>query len=224
MMLFVRGIGWLTPEGYGCVATGRKYRFDEGEGVNSLAKKGLFSYPFRNFGRLDAMSRMTTCAVALALKDAGITYAPEEKQETGIMGTSSQGSLMSDMAYFNDYVTNGRTLSRGNLFIYTLPSSPLGEAAIHFGLTGPLLFTAGGPNALDESMAMAAEMVAGGEVQRMLVGQVAHDEALYFVLDQVQGTGFSCSPDEVRSIVASTDGVSELVRRFLILKDTKGGA
>jgi 3-oxoacyl-[acyl-carrier-protein] synthase II len=224
MTVCIRGIGWLTQEGYGCVATGREYRFDEGESVNTLAKKGLFSHPFRNFGRLDATSRMTTCAVALALKDAGIAYSPTEKQEIGIVGTSSEGSLASDMAYFNDYVTNGRTLSRGNLFIYTLPSSSLGEAAIHFGLTGPLLFTTGGPDAFGDTMSMAAEMVAGGEAHRMLVGRVAPDEALYFLLDREQGGNSMRSLDETRSLVASTCGVSEQVRRFLILKDTKGRA
>ena len=59
-----------------------------------------------------------------------------------------EGSLQSDLEYFRDYLEGGRTLSRGNLFIYTLPSSPLGEAAIHFGLLGPLLYAASEGNAL----------------------------------------------------------------------------
>ena len=223
MMISVRGVGWLTKAGYGCVATGRENRFEEGEGVNTLAKQGLFLHPFKNFGRLDLSSRMTTCAVALALQDAGISYSPLEKQEIGIMGASSEGSLASDMAYFNDYLNNGRTLSRGNLFIYTLPSSPLGEAAIHFGLTGPLLFASGGANSFGASMSMAAEMLAGGEARMMLVGWLAPDEALYAVLCQEQAAGSLCSLEQAQFIVASAGGVAEQARRFSILQDTKGG-
>ncbi|NVN91091.1 MAG: hypothetical protein HXX11_10875 [Desulfuromonadales bacterium] len=224
MTISVRGIGWLTGAGYGCVAAGQEFRFEEGQGINTLAKQGLFSHPFRNFGRLDLASRMTCTAVALALRDAGIPYSPQEKQEIGIMGASSLGSLVSDTTYFNDYIDNGRTLARGNLFIYTLPSSPLGEAAIHFGLTGPLLFATGRADSFGASMTMAAEMVAGAEARRMLVGWLAPDEALYAVLDREQGGEALCGLGEAQLIVASAGGVTEQVRRFSILQDTKGKA
>jgi len=48
--------------------------------------------------------------------------------------------LWSQRFVFLDYVQAGRKLGRGSLFIYTLPSSPLAEAAIHFGLQGPVLY------------------------------------------------------------------------------------
>ena len=92
-------------------------------------------------------------AVALALRDAGIEYSARNKQDTGIIATSGAGSLQSDLDYYADFVKNGRTLSLANLFIYTLPSSPLGEAAIHFGLTGPLLFT----SALDAGLSRRSD-------------------------------------------------------------------
>ena len=51
-------------------------QFVPGEGVGSLNRMGIFSHPFRNFGRLDGISRMTVSAVALALRDAGVDYSP----------------------------------------------------------------------------------------------------------------------------------------------------
>jgi 3-oxoacyl-[acyl-carrier-protein] synthase II len=82
------------------------------------------------------------------MKDAGFSCIPQKKQDIGIVGASDSGSMQSDIDYFKDYLDCGRTLSRGNLFIYTLPSSPLGEAAIHFGLQGPLLYAASAENPL----------------------------------------------------------------------------
>ena len=156
-MITVSGIGWLTNEGYGGVRRRQRLMYDNGEGVNSLPKRGIFSHSFKNFGRLDAISRMTTYAVALAVQDAGIKYLPGLKQDIGIIGTNTEGSLQADLAYFRDYVESGRKLSRGSLFIYTLPSSPVGEAAIHFGFLGPLLYAWG----LDNSLVAVLDIAQG---------------------------------------------------------------
>ena len=56
-------------------------------------------------------------------------------------------------------MANGSTLGRGNLFIYTLPSSPLAEAAIHFGLTGKLLYLEFAKNTEEESLKYALNML-----------------------------------------------------------------
>ncbi len=210
MMISVHGIGWVTADGYGSVKSGVCQRLEPG--------RSIFSHPFKNFGRLDAVSRMTAYAVALALQDAGIEYAPTRKQDIGIIGTSSEGSLASDIAYFRDYVDNGRTLSRGNLFIYTLPSSPLGETAIHFGLVGPLLYAAGERRSLAAIMDMAAEILEAPEADRMLIGQAGEEEALYLVLARGQESCAFCSFVEARSIVASGRGVAGMVDEFSHLK------
>lgn len=224
MTISVRGIGWVAKTGYGSVGLGSEQQFAQGEGVHSLAKLGMFSHPFKNFGRLDGVSRLTVSAVALALQDAGIEYSPADKQDIGIIGTSCEGSLKSDIDYYRDFTENGRTLSRANLFIYTLPSSAPGEAAIHFGLTGPLFYATGGDDSLSESLEMASEMVVAREAGRMLVGGIAADEALYFVIDSKGEEGALCSLDDVRPIVASTQDISDMVRQLSILKVKKGKA
>ncbi len=154
---------------------------------STLAKRDIFSHPFKNFGRLDTISKMTAFGVSLALQDAGIEYSPTEKQDIGIVGTNAEGSLRSDIAYFRDYLESGRTLSRGNLFIYTLPSSPIGEAAIHFGLQGPVLYAAGDGRALSAVLDTAKEMILADEAPVMLAGKAEADEAFFFVLGREHG-------------------------------------
>lgn len=222
MTISIRGIGWVNNTGYGSVRLGIEHQFAEGDGIQSLAKLGIFSQPFKNFGRLDGMSRMTVSAVALAMQDAGIAYAPASKQDIGIIGTSPDGSLKSDIAYFRDFFENGRTLSRANLFIYTLPSSALGEAAIHFGLTGPLLYATAADGSLTDFVDMAADMVVTREAGRMLVGKIEEEEALYFLIDDTQEDNVFCSLSEAQSILAATRDIPGILRQLSILKVKKG--
>ena len=210
-MTVVSGIGWIAGSECGCAGTGE--RFSYGGDDAAVVQKSLFAHPFRNFGRLDRSSRMTAIAVALALRDAGRSYAPDRKQEIGIVGSGRDGSLPTDLAYFKDYVDCGRTLGRGNLFIYTLPSSPLGEAAIHFGLAGPLLYVSSGAS-LASAARIAEEMLELGEAETMLAGAVESDEALYLVLSRSAEGG-----DPARRIPGQAKPLSELIRAFRTLQE-----
>jgi 3-oxoacyl-[acyl-carrier-protein] synthase II len=220
----VRGIGWLTQEGYGCVRSGLRQEYETGEGVHTLPKRDIFSHPFKNFGRLDTISKMTAYAVSLALQDAGIEYSPLRKQDIGIVGTNAEGSLQSDKEYFRDYLEGGRTLSRGNLFIYTLPSSPIGEAAIHFGLLGPVVYAASEKNALTAVIDMAGEMLLADEAPVMLAGKAEADEAVFVVLERDPGRERStlCDLALARTLVEETPGVRGLVRKFIDCAEKRG--
>ena len=224
MTISVQGIGWVTGEGFGGIAGGIHRRFVPGEGADHLARMGIFSHPFRNFGRLDGISKLTVSAVALALRDGGVDYSPAFRQDTGIIGTSSAGSLVSDCDYFRDYLDNGRTLSRGNLFIYTLPSSPLGEAAIHFGLMGPLLYAAGKEPVLVPVLEMAGEMLSAGETDRVLAGTAGDRAALYLLLGREHGGSSLCSLDDVVAVAGREPGIADMVEELTILKGKKGAA
>jgi 3-oxoacyl-(acyl-carrier-protein) synthase len=214
MTVFVHGIGWLTKAGYGCIKRGFRHTFSSGEDVHSLAKRDIFAHPFKNFGRLDQISRMTAFAVALALRDAEMEYLPSKKQDVGIIGTSSEGSLKTDIEYFKDYIESGRTVSRGNLFIYTLPSSALGEAAIHFGFVGPLLYAAGRKNRIIEILDMAEEIILAQETAVMVVGRAEDDKALYFVLRADKIKSVLCDLTEARSIVEAESQLIGMIDQF----------
>lgn len=216
MMIGIRGIGWLTRDGFGCIRNGLRHVYEDGEDVRVLPKKSAFSYPFKNFGRLDAVSRMTVYAVSLALQDAGIAYSPLRKQDIGIVGTNTEGSLRADLDYFRDYLESGRTTSRGNLFIYTLPSSAIGEAAIHFGLLGPALYAAAKEKILSGVLEVAAEMIEAGQTPVMLAGKAELDEAVFFVVQgkRPPGTGFFCDLDKARSVTDTASDAATVVDQF----------
>jgi len=218
MTVFVHGIGWLTKAGYGCIKCGFRHSFSSGEDVHSLAKRDIFAHPFKNFGRLDQISRMTAFAVALALRDAEMEYLPSKKQDVGIIGTSSEGSLKTDIEYFKDYIESGRTVSRGNLFIYTLPSSALGEAAIHFGFVGPLLYAVGRKNSIIEILDMAEEIILAQETAVMVVGRAEDDQALYFVLRADKIKSVLCDLTEARSIVETESQLIGMIDQFTALR------
>jgi 3-oxoacyl-(acyl-carrier-protein) synthase len=224
MIISVRGIGWLTQEGYGCIRSELRHVYETGEGAHMLPKMDVFSHPFKNFGRLDAISKMTAYGVSLALQDSGIEYSPLRKQDIGIVGTNAGGSFASDTLYFKDYLAGGRTLSRGNLFIYTLPSSPFGEAAIHFGLLGPVAYVAKENHALTAVLDMAEEMILSNEAPAMLAGIAEANEAVFFVLARDPGWDrpVLCDLEEARACAETHPDLSGLIRKFIGMAARKG--
>lgn len=209
-MVGIVGIGWIGGEAYGQVRTGTRSVYTPNPGLGGLWQDtNIFGTPVKNYGRFDPVSKLTCCASALAMRDSG-----EPGDSTGILGTSRNGCLESNREYFKDYVDCGRTLSRGNLFIYTLPSSSLAEAAIHLGLTGPTLYITGpepDPAVLFET---AARLLAAGDADAMLAVQSNETEAICFVL--ADGGDMLCSLDDALTMIENTDctGIEALVRRF----------
>ncbi len=216
-MINIFGIGWIDNEEYGCIAAGEKVNYKDSAGFDGLSKR-IFSHPFKNFGRLDKTSKLICYAAALALKDACINYS--QKQDMGIIGTNDSGSLESDLLYFKDYLDSGRTLSRGNLFIYTLPSSPLGEAAIHFGLQGPLFYTASRRKPLSAIMEMASEMILSDETSAMLAGVNSDENAVCLILKKsaVSGNNFLCHESTIKAITSKDLAFKYLIKEFSALR------
>ena len=155
----IKGTGWITQKKYGCQKRRLQQGYPDLKSLYSRLQPEIFRYPVENFFRFDAISKLSAISIALALFDAKMTYWPGKKQDISILGTSTSGALEANLAYFNDYIDNGRNLARGNLFIYTLPSSFLAEAAIHFGLTGKLLYLGFTTNTETKSLKYALNML-----------------------------------------------------------------
>jgi hypothetical protein len=102
---------------------------------DDFIKEGLLK-PVKQFGRFSLETQRVFLAASMALHDANLF--DKVPPGTGILHTSADGALADNLVYFKDYLAGGRKLARANLFIYTLPTSPLGETAIHFNLNGPL--------------------------------------------------------------------------------------
>ncbi len=71
-----------------------------------------------------------------ALYDAEI----QPSDRIAIIGIGTDGSRIENLAYFKDYTDFGRTGGRGQLFVGTLPTTPLCEAAIALSLHGPAFY------------------------------------------------------------------------------------
>jgi len=170
MTVNILGTGWLDRESYGSEKLGRSVEYASRVEIRKLGKEdGLFAYPVKNFGRLDPVSKRVCYVTALALQDAGMEYSKDWNQDVGLLGTDEYGSEEANLSFFRDYVEGGRTLARANLFIYTLPSSPLAEAAVHFGLQGPLLYLRSQEGSVDPLLETAQRMIAEGQSETMLV-------------------------------------------------------
>ena len=204
-MIAVTGIGWLNRNEYGCVI-GKIEKRHEGLDTlySSFKHESLFSYPVKNFSRFDAISKTTCFCSALALKDAGIDYSSEQKKDAGIFGANDSGCLESNLNYFRDYVESGRILARGNLFIYTLPSIPLAEAAIHFGLSGPLLHLSFNEKSLPSLLSFAGKSILDGEAPAILAVKAEETDAVCFVLqaEDAVSAGKSLS---LKRVIAAAD-------------------
>ncbi|MDT8391706.1 MAG: hypothetical protein RRC34_14495 [Lentisphaeria bacterium] len=133
---------------------------------DQLVRDGTVT-PVKQFGRFSLETRRVFLATALALNDADL--AGNLPPGTGIIHTSADGALADNLAYFNDYLRGGRKLARANLFIYTLPTSPLGEAAIHFNLNGPLYHITGSEvNNRELILTEACSLIDQGDAPLML--------------------------------------------------------
>jgi len=179
----IKGYGWIKEGQCGCNQKGLLWQYtDQRSLCAELLKDAVLACPIENFARFNQDSRLVTLSVALALYDADIHYARDKKQDIGILGTSPEGALDSNLAYFRDYVGAGRKLGRGNLFIYTLPSSPLAEAAIAFGLEGPLAYIRYADKPEENLLSQAELMLGDKEAAAILAVILNSDEAkCYFV-------------------------------------------
>ena len=155
----IKGTGWITQNKYGCQKKRWEQKYSDLKSLYNQLQPEIIKFPVANFFRFDAVSKLTTLSIGLALYDAKINYSANRKQMINILGTNANGALEANLNYFNDYITNGRTLARGNLFIYTLASSPLAEAAIHFGLTGKIQYLGFTKNIQAESLKYALNML-----------------------------------------------------------------
>jgi len=212
-MISVTGIGWLNRKKYGCVIGKVEKRH---EGIDSLyssfKRESLFSYPVKNFSRFDTISKITCFCTALALKDAGISYSAGQKKNIGIFGANDSGCLESNIDYFKDYIESGRILARGNLFIYTLPSIPLAEAAIHFGLSGPLVHISFNDGKISSLLSFAGKNILEGDTPSILAVKAEEIDAVCFVLqtEDAVSAGKSLSLEDV-SAAADKSNFFEMI-------------
>lgn len=186
-MNVITGIGWITDREYGCVKRQLHKSYPDMSSLRSeLQDESVFLYPVKGFGKYDRSSQMTCCVAALAFYDAEMSYSESRKQDIGILGTNADGCLRSNLDFFNDFVENGRTLGRANLFVYTLPSIPVAEAAIYFKCQGPLLYMTFPRTPVASLLRQADRMIRRGESTGMLAVMASEKAAQCFIVRRME--------------------------------------
>lgn len=130
---------------------------------------GLFSMPVKNVGRFPDNAKATCAACALLLRAAGIDRGPETTHDIAVLSAGFEPTAAMNAAFFRDYVEGGRSLGRGNLFIYTLPTSALAEASILLGLTGPSFYIEAGADPWLELVETGRCLVDSGRVPQAIL-------------------------------------------------------
>lgn len=125
----------------------------------------LTGRPVKYFSRMTAETRAGLVAAALVVKAAGWST---DDRETGLLAAGEDGSIHANERYFRDYVASGRSMGRGNLFIYTLPTSMPGEIAIALSLRGPSIYLHDDDRPLEALIDHARAMIRDGEADAML--------------------------------------------------------
>jgi 3-oxoacyl-(acyl-carrier-protein) synthase len=160
----IHAAGWFAQQCYGAVGlSGKPWDKPSPDLSQTNEVLRVVERPVKYLSRMRMETRASLCAAALAMRAADWRGG-----EIGLISTDASGVVKANEDYFRDYVTTGRTLGRGNLFIYTLPTSTLGEVAIALSLTGPSMFM---EHDLDATAAMirdAEQMIADGEAKGML--------------------------------------------------------
>ena len=156
----------------------------------------LIGSPVKYYSRMTAEARSCLCAASLAIR---AVHWPGK--EIGLLAANEKAWRTANEEYFRDYLANGRSLGRGNLFIYTLPTSALGEVAIALKLRGPTLHIADDAQPIAGMIRHAEQMVGDGEAEGILALWSDAEAAVCLAIDGREGQSWlrlpQCSPLEL---------------------------
>ena len=171
------GAGWVSETAYGEVHKQLENGY-EGELRQALKAEGILNERVKNAGKFDSSTNKGFCSAALALHDAN---SSKDWKNVALIGTGEEESTQANQTYFEDYAGHGRKLARANLFIYTLPTSPLAEIAIHFKLDGPLFYTS------EHIFPAAQRLLSTGETSHVLAVWSENNFTVSLLLNAEEG-------------------------------------
>ncbi|MDB4970041.1 MAG: 3-oxoacyl-[acyl-carrier-protein] synthase, partial [Myxococcales bacterium] len=142
-----------------------------------MVRPGDAITPARWAGKEARLARMDRlCGLALvacdgALLDAALSPAAAEwnGERTAIVLGTAYGCHATNEEYYKGVVRDGALGASPRLFAYTLPSSPVGEVSIHYGVRGPASTLAGGLASGIDALVEGVALVANGRADRAIV-------------------------------------------------------
>ena len=163
----IQALGWCDMERWGCVGARGASRHGTTPDLSVSAEaEMLIGQPVKYYSRMPVQTRLSLIAMSQALQAS--RWEEAGMREIGMTTAGYDGCLDADRRYFQDYVQTGRVIGRGNLFIYTLATSTVGEAAIVLRLNGPTLYLHSGASPVTTLIEQSQQMAAEGQAQGML--------------------------------------------------------
>ncbi len=122
-----------------CTYDGKSLQFSDLTDLKEqlLQMAGDMPVDLADFRRAADNVRLAQLGVLLCAIAIGEKWSPDG---TGIIGINGDGCAANNRAYWDDYVAHGRDSGRASLFVPTLPSIPVCEAAIALGIKGPVRY------------------------------------------------------------------------------------
>jgi 3-oxoacyl-[acyl-carrier-protein] synthase-1/3-oxoacyl-[acyl-carrier-protein] synthase II len=180
----------------------------------------LTSVPRDRLARLDTLCRLGLAAVGALAAQVG----RDALRGAGIAAGHGLATLDTNELFDARRRARGPTSVEPRVFPATSPNAIAGECAIIYQLTGPGFATGGGLEGSIEALLAAAELVAAGDADRMVV--VAADDAGPAARDLLRAAGWDARPLErgAVALLLAPDPKDALHRVDLDLLQAKGEA
>ncbi|MBI5482532.1 MAG: hypothetical protein HY906_26995, partial [Deltaproteobacteria bacterium] len=120
--------------------------------------------------RMDRFSQVTFLAAHEAFLAADLATRPPRPEGFGLCLGTAYGCHAVNEDFYRGLLRDGARGASPRLFAYTLPSSPVGEAAIAFAARGPVLTLAQGWDAGLAAAAEAARLCHHGQAEVVIAG------------------------------------------------------
>ncbi len=212
----ITGLGWVTAVGCGRGRTDGSPLWQAGEPQPPTSVLQNLRGGSR-FGRLDLFSQIGVAAVSLALEDAGhldgaASSGNDKNLNIGLICATTSSCERTDHNFYKTVQDNPRLASPG-LFVYTLATSFLGEAALRFAINGTSLALIEPQPCGSDALHLGLEQLCFGDEDVVIVGICNLFEkittkapffsgALFIVLEKEQDertsdyATISCNPKE----------------------------
>ena len=159
-MSILIGASWNCKNKIDSLYRGNKFSYNNlKELYSQFTANRIIDKEISNFRRISTNSKLYSLLTGLSIYDSRVDLSSLKTENFGVISCTHKASNMENMKYFNDYISAGRKMARGNLFVYTLPTSSLGEVAITYQLRGPLFYSNFTDNRMDMFLEQADFMI-----------------------------------------------------------------
>lgn len=133
--------------------------------VDRAALAEATGIPREKIARIDELGQLALAAVAALAAKIG----PSALVGAGVVGGYGLATLDTNAKFYQRLLKKGPRWVDPRLFPATSPNAGAGHCAIAYGLTGPCFAVNGGLAGSVEALLAAAELIASGDVDRMVV-------------------------------------------------------